>query len=434
MQCYQNPYLPHAGSHLDAIVSVTAGLPSVGAHDVPGTLDGAPAGDLPAVSEVIILDASGSMDGEKIRQARAAACVALDGLRPGVRFAVVAGTDTARMVYPEAGQLVAAGPRTVDAAKDAVRHLQSGGGTAIGSWLRRATELLSGEPGIRHAILLTDGRDEERRRALTSAIDAARGVFQCDCRGVGVDFSLEQLRLVSDALLGTTDLVAEPSGLAADFASMTVKVMGLRAMDVVLRVWTPVGVCVASLRQVSPELVDLTPRVPSPGDPAGLASAAEYDTGAWGEETRDYHLRLTVPAGDVGEEILAARVSLEVSGDVAATALVRGIWTQDLELSTRVNRQVEHYECQSQMAQAIHDGVTARVRGDLDNARLQFGAAAALAFQAGHTEMLDMLATVVEIEDAPTGRVRLVASASVTDEMTLDTRSTRTTRVRHPKQ
>ncbi len=42
-----------------------------------------------------------------------------------------------------------------------------------------------------------------------------------------------------------------------------------------------------------------------------------------------------------------------------------------------------------------------------------------------------MLAKVVDVEDASTGRVRLKEQVRAEDEMTLDTRSTRTARVRH---
>ena len=59
------------------------------------------------------------------------------------------------------------------------------------------------EAAQRHAILLTDGRDETETPAdLQSAIAAATGVFQCDCRGVGADWEVNELRGISSALLG----------------------------------------------------------------------------------------------------------------------------------------------------------------------------------------------------------------------------------------
>ena len=67
--------------------------------------------------------------------------------------------------------------------------------------------------------------------------------------------------------------------------------MGRSVNDVRLRVWTPQAAEVVSLEQVAPGLEDLTDRRTDVDDLVG-----EYPTGAWGEETRDYHLRIRVPA------------------------------------------------------------------------------------------------------------------------------------------
>ena len=48
----------------------------------------------------------------------------------------------------------------------------------------------------------------------------AKDFFRCDCRGVGTDWNVEELRKISTALLGTVDIVPDPAGLAADFEAM----------------------------------------------------------------------------------------------------------------------------------------------------------------------------------------------------------------------
>ena len=46
----------------------------------------------------------------------------------------------------------------------------------------------------RHAILLTDGKNEsEHASVLDRAVEAAQGVFQCDCRGVGADWDVNEV-------------------------------------------------------------------------------------------------------------------------------------------------------------------------------------------------------------------------------------------------
>ena len=110
-----------------------------------------------------MVDCSGSMDypPTKMRGARDATAAAIDALRDGVHFAVIGGTHVAKEVYPGGGRLAVADAQTRDQAKQALRKLSAGGGTAIGTWLRLADRLLSSaDVAIRHGILLTDGRNE----------------------------------------------------------------------------------------------------------------------------------------------------------------------------------------------------------------------------------------------------------------------------------
>ena len=144
---------------------------------------------------------------------------------------------------------------------------------------------------LRHAILLTDGRNEhETPSELEAAISLCEGVFSCDCRGVGTDWEVGELRKISSALLGTVDIVPDPAGLAADFAAMMENAMGKHVADVVLRVWNPQRATVKFVKQVAPTVEDLTGRRTESG-----AQAGDYPTGAWGAaESRDYHVCVQV--------------------------------------------------------------------------------------------------------------------------------------------
>ncbi len=418
LTCFHNPYLPPQGSHVDAILTVSA-------HGEAVLRSAAASDGVPAVAEVLLVDVSGSMLGQKIVAARAAATVAVEGLRPGTRFAVLAGSNVVRQVYPVQGGLAIASTSTCPDAAVVLRSLWASGGTRIGVWLAEAARLLAPEDGIRHVTLLTDGQDAGPPGELAAAVESVRGVFQCDCRGVGSDWSVPQLRGIADALLGTCDIVADPRNLAADFAAITASLMGLGTASVALHVWTPAGVAVEHIKQVHPFVQDLA-GVPDPR----TARTVVYPTGAWGEESRDFHLRLIVPPGEVDDEILAARVTLRDGDDTVQKALVRGIWTDDVELSTRVQREVAHYVAQSELGVAIQEGLAARRRGDDAAAERRLGDAVALAYASGNVDALDGLERVVAVEDAPTGLVRLRSGVAAVDEMTLDTRSTKTTKGR----
>ena len=419
---YQNEFLADGASEVNAIVTVTS--------------TGAPAG--PAASgvgaaQVIMVDCSGSMEypSTKMHAARAATKAAIDAIRDGVPFAVVAGTHVARMVFPGTEYLVPADASSRANAKAAVDRLTSGGGTAIGQWLALADRLFTGhENSIRHAILLTDGKDEhEQPSDLAAAISRCEGRFTCDCRGIGTDWVVAELRKVAQALLGTVDIVADPSRLAADFQSMIENAMGKAVADVRLRLWSPQGASVKFVKQVEPNVFDLTAKRINTGPLAG-----DYPTGAWGAESRDYHVCVSVKAGSVGDEMLAGRASL-VSVDASGAAetlgqgLIRAVWTDDAALSTKINRQVAHYTGQAELADAIQEGLEARKSGDLDTATAKLGRAVQLAAQSGNTDTAKLLATVVDVDDPATGTVRLKARVNDADEMALDTRSSKTVRV-----
>ncbi|MFJ4948005.1 VWA domain-containing protein [Streptomyces sp. NPDC088760] len=430
---YQNEYLPEGGSEVNAIVTVSA----TGGGTIGSTVSApvyAP-GQRPSAAVAVMVDCSGSMDypPTKMRNARDATAAAIDTLRDGTCFAVIGGTHVATEVYPGAGRLAVADATTREQAKQALRRLSAGGGTAIGTWLRLADRLLSSaDVTIRHGILLTDGRNEhESPEDLRATLDACAGRFTCDARGVGTDWEVKEVTGIASALLGTADIVADPAGLAADFTKMMETAMGKEVADVALRVWTPVGTTIRFVKQVAPTMEDLTARRTEAGPRAG-----DYPTGSWGDESRDYHLCVTVPPAGLGREMLAARVSLVIpqtdgsAQSLGAQGLVRAVWTDDMVASTSINPQVAHYTGQAELAQAIQKGLDLRKAGDFDGATAKLGRAVQLANASGNADTAKLLAKVVDVVDAATGTVRLKTRVAEADEMTLETRSTKTVRVK----
>ncbi|MER6422286.1 VWA domain-containing protein [Streptomyces sp. NPDC001137] len=434
MDVYQNEYLPEGGREVNAIVTVTAtGGGTVGSAVAAPHLYGPGRG--PSAGVAIMVDCSGSMDypPTKMRNARDATAAAIDTLRDGVHFAVIGGTHVAKEVYPGGGRLAVADATTRGQAKEALRKLSAGGGTAIGTWLKLADRLLSSdEVAIRHGILLTDGRNEhESPEDLKRALDECAGRFTCDARGVGTDWEVKEVTGIASALLGTADIVADPAALAADFTQMMEKAMGKEVADVALRLWTPVGTTIKFVKQVAPTVEELTDRRTEAGPRAG-----DYPTGSWGDESRDYHVCVEVPAAALGQEMLAARVSLVVpqpdgsAHNLGAQGLVRAVWTDDMVASTSINPQVAHYTGQAELAQAIQQGLDLRKAGDMDGATAKLGRAVQLASASGNADTAKLLAKVVDVVDAATGTVRLKAKVAEADEMTLETRSTKTVRVK----
>ena len=419
VEVYQNEYLPQGASEVNAIVTVTA----------TGGDSAAPVGTDEA-AEVIIVDCSGSMDwpSAKMHAAKQATAAAIDALRDGVFFAVIMGTHSAELIFPSDFGMVRADEQNRTAAKRALTRLHAEGGTAMGEWLRLASRVFASRPSaLRHAILLTDGKNEhEPPDKLDRILERVAGEFVCDCRGVGTDWQVAELRKIAETMLGTVDIVAEPQGLEADFRAMTAASMGKKVADVALRLWTPQGATVKFVKQVEPTLLDLTGRRAEAGPLAG-----DYPTGSWGTESRDYHVCIQVAPAGVGDKMLAGRVSLVSSGtgEVHGKGRVLAIWTDDTVLSTKISPEVAHYTGQAELAAAIEEGLQAQRNGDVETATAKLGRAVALAHESGHEDTAKLLANVVDVVDPVRGTIRLKRAVSPVDAMTLESRSQVTKRV-----
>ena len=390
----QNEYLPAGGRVMDAVLSVRC----------------ASGASSPALSaaEVIVIDKSGSMSGKKLAEAKRATAVALDTLRDGVSFAIVAGTEAARMVYPAKEQLATLSAATRADAKRAVGRLSADDGTDIAPWLLLAHRLLSRSSAqVKHSILLTDGYSSTGP-PFQAAVDRCRGVFICDSRGVGRDWRAEPLLRIAEVTQGSAAGLPEPGALSADFLAVIEGVMGTAATDVLLRVWTPADARITLLKQSYPWLAAVT------GEPSSAGVRfTDYPIGQWGNETRHYHLRVEAPPGAVGDERAVARVNILAGAPGGTTETAERTvwinWTADPALSTRINPVVAETTGQSELAEAIEQGLDARRNGQQEVATAKLRRAVELAQQHGRKDTLRVLANVVDIDRA-TGTVRLKRS------------------------
>ncbi len=416
---YQNEFLPEGGTDAHAIVTITCA--GAGGAGQTGSGD---------AGEIIVVDTSRSMEAAGVAAAQYAASSALDQILDGVWFAIVAGNHQARLCYPDgySAAMVRMNPQTREAAKASLRQLRADGGTAMGTWLLAAAQLFDTVPSLaqRHVILLTDGENQhETSEQLTRAINAVRGKFQADCRGLGAAWQVDEVRRIAQALLGTVDLIPRREDMASEFESLMRASMGRGVAEATLNVWAPQGAQVLFVRQVAPTLEDITHRRREVN-----ALTGAYPTGAWGDETRDYHVAVRLAPKAVGQEQLASRVQLIVGGQMVAQGLVKAKWSGDAGLTAQISPEVAHYTGQTELASAIQAGLAAKAVGDDATATTKLGRAVQLAAETGDAGATDRLRRVVDIEDAATGRIHLRRDVDKLDEMALDTASTKTTRVR----
>lgn len=416
---HQNQYLPKGASEVHAILTVNSATSTL-----INNMGGGAAKTNQQLVAGFLIDNSGSMRGIKMPAAREATCKAIELLPETAEFFVLKCSTGADVVV----KLCKATKENKAAAIRAVRTIDVDGSTNMPAWLRIANGIFAQRPGcINIAILLTDGGcDKEAIPHLPAAVAECEGKFQCESRGFGDDFVPDQLRQISGKLLGTVDLVRDAAAIEADFQNIIEKSKGLAISDARIQLWMPQGAGLEYIKQVLPEIADLTgKRTDGPNPLTG-----RYPTGAWGEESRDYHICIKVTPGSVGQKMLAGRVALVVTENgvenKVAEAQVLAVWTDDEKLSAVINKQVANYTGQAELAEQIQAGLKAKEAGDEAGATKALGRALELAEQTGNEGTKKLLGKVVEREANGTVRLKKADKADVLD---LDTKSVRTTRL-----
>jgi von Willebrand factor type A C-terminal domain/von Willebrand factor type A domain len=415
-EVFQNPYLAQGAREVNAIMTITTN----GDEDRLTT----------ATNQRlfgIICDISGSMGGAKMIAAKEAIVQIINLLPTDAAFFIVTGSSRAKLLVP----VINAVPENKLRAIAQVKEISANGGTLMSTWLNTALGEFNKMPqAICQAVLLTDGQnDPSDDRDLERVLAGSEGKFQCDCRGVGTDWQVSQLQAIASKLLGTTDIIPSPDRIAADFEEILTKAMGKTVSDVSLRLWTPQGAKVLFCKQVSPEIVDVTDRAKVVND-----RLVDYPTGAWGSnESRDYHFCIQVNPGQIGDEMLAGRASLITQTNGQETkiteAKILATWTEDEAKTAKIDRRVAHYTGQAELAQSIHEGLEARAQGNIEVATVKLGKAVKLAHDSGNEATAKLLRTVVDVDDAAAGTVRIKRAVAKEDEMMLETRSTKTARI-----
>jgi uncharacterized protein YegL len=412
---FYNPHLSVGASRLDSIVSITA----EGEGQVQRSAKRA---------IIFVLDVSGSMDSYgKMDMAKIAVRKSIDLLDENSLFAIIAFSYDARVL----SALKPATHLNKETAHNAVKKLRASGGTQMSSGLAAVLEMINElKDTMIHVQFVTDGQnDSADHYRLEAALAESEGKFQCDCWGIGTDWEPEELRNISNRLLGVADAVPNPERLEETFKAALASVMSKGIGDVRLRVQAPKSVKIVTMKQVSPEILDLSKLAKRVDD-----KNIDIPLGAWGKENREYQIAFELqPQGD-GEEMMAGRPKI-VFTENNQEMMVEGdriiaTWSSDVSITSRINEQVAHYTGQAELAKSIKEGLEAKSRGDIDSATVLLGKAAKIAVETGNDEVTARLKKVVDIVDADQGTVRLKSNAGKAADMELDMGGTMTIRKR----
>ncbi len=161
-----------------------------------------------ALSVVLAIDTSGSMQGAAIDAAKAAATGFLQKVPPGTQVAVVGFSDTPYVVSPfsaDVGQLT-----------NAIAGVQADGETALYDGVSLAASQLAGAAGSRHVmVVLSDGGDTASAGSLPSAAAALAGA-DTSFYGAALltaESDLRSLNQLATAAGGRVVSASDPAGL-----------------------------------------------------------------------------------------------------------------------------------------------------------------------------------------------------------------------------
>lgn len=186
---------------------------------------------------VLVIDRSGSMDGEKMVQARDAAAFILERLAPQDRFGVIAFDHE---ILDLTSGLVPADPANVSAALREVRRLTARGMTNIHESLVRAMGWLEPADRPQYVLFLTDGLPTAGKtvtdtivRDVTAANAAQARLFAF---GVGYDVNTQLLDLLAENNRGSTTYVVPGESLELALSSFYTKIAEPALADLALQV------------------------------------------------------------------------------------------------------------------------------------------------------------------------------------------------------
>lgn len=228
-------------------------------------LAGVPAGaraDGPTIKRevTLVIDRSGSMQGEKIKQARAAALQVVEGLEEGEAFNIIDYSDSLARF---AERPVIKDKQSIVQARSYIKRLKADGGTNIHDALIEAMNQSPTANMLPLTIFLTDGlptAGETREAAIRSDVVAAnkhkRRIFSF---GVGFDVNAPLLTSIANATRATATFVFPNEDVETKVAQVFRRLSGPVLADPQLATLDPKGaVTTRAVRELLPaELNDV---------------------------------------------------------------------------------------------------------------------------------------------------------------------------------
>lgn len=204
----------------------------------------------------LVLDRSGSMQGDKLRYVQQAACHVLDLLDEHDRIAVVAYDDQINVIARSANVT----EHVRRDLKDRINALRPGGWTDLsGGWLEGCREIAAHQlpQGVNRALLLTDGLANRGMTDIEELTHHARELRRrgvaTSTFGVGLDFNEQLLEALAEQGGGHFYYIERPEQIPEVFRRELGELLTVVAREVFLSVAIPRGVAVELLGDLAHE-------------------------------------------------------------------------------------------------------------------------------------------------------------------------------------
>lgn len=164
------------------------------------------------LSMVVVLDTSGSMEGDKLRQAKDSVSALIRDMRDDDEIALVRYSSDSEVIQPLA--------RVGSVRSELLSRVQgivAGGGTNIAPALSHGLRALaeSSKGRVRRVVLVSDGLDSTRAQSESTARDSAGRGITVSTMGIGLDFDERYMSAVAENGRGNFAFVNDGPALAA---------------------------------------------------------------------------------------------------------------------------------------------------------------------------------------------------------------------------
>jgi Ca-activated chloride channel homolog len=315
----------------------------------------------PQINLVLVVDTSGSMQGDAIENSRAASAALLELLSPGDRLAVVTFDSTTRVLVPSTELR----ERSFGRLREQIAAMTAQGTTDLAGGLREGINQATigfDSRGLNRIVLLSDGVPNDATEIQSLATSAGQSQLAITALGLGLEYDETLLGQVAQASGGRFHYLESSARVAEVFRDEVLRLERVAARNAVVTVTPGPGVAIETV-------VGLPSSSTGRGVQIGIGDLAEG-------ETRDLIVQLAVSGRREGanvellDAVLGFDDALGEAGRLERRRFLGARATANAqEIAAGRNDEVERDALRIETAAATVQAISAARSGDVAQAR-----------------------------------------------------------------